>query len=129
MYFLDVNWPLIIGPLAYFLVIGGLMDGFFVHVFLQPRKFLFAIGQALLANSVSLVAGFVAWPYIFPTGFDFAELSLASYGLLWLLTMLCEALVLKLFNRRKSWNRVLMASICMNVLSFIILYLFFVMIN
>ena len=125
----SINWALIFGPLIYVIMVGGFLDGYFVYLFLRPRKFFVAFGEALLANLFSLIVGFVSWPYIFPAGFDYAELSLLSYGALWLVTVLSEAAVLKLFNRRKSWKPVLAASILMNIISFVMLYLFFYWMN
>lgn len=125
----EINWILIFGPLAYFLIVGGVLDGYIVFVVMKLRRYGYAFGEALLANVFSMLVGFAAWPFIFPAGFDFAELSMGSYGLLWMLTALSEALVLKVFNRRKRWKVVLMASTFMNTISFIIMYLYFVMIN
>jgi len=120
-----VNWPLLLGPLAYFITVGGLLDGYFVFRWLQLPRFGIAVGEALLANLFSLIMGFVAWPYIFPNGFDYAELSMLSYGMLWVVTVVSEAFVLALFNRRKPRVRIVGASVSMNLVSFVLLYGFF----
>ncbi len=125
----EINWALILGPLGYFIIVGGLLDGLFVFLFLRLRKYLVAIGEALVANIFSLLAGFYSWPYIFPNGFDFEDLSFISYGLLWLVTVITEAIVLKLFNRSKAWKFIFLASVIMNLVSFAVLYLYFWMIN
>jgi len=120
-----VNWPLLFGPLAYFIAVGGLLDGFFIYRWLRLPRFGIAFGEALLANLFSLIVGFVAWPYIFPNGFDYAELSMVSYGMLWVVTVVSEALVLALFNRKKPRLQVVGASVSMNFVSFVLLYGFF----
>ena len=125
----EINWSLVLGPLGYFIIVGGLLDGLFVFVFLRLRKYLVAIGEALVANIFSLLTGFYSWPYIFPTGFDFEDLSMVSYGLLWLVTVITEALVQKLFNRSKAWTMIFLASMVMNLVSFAVLYLYFWIIN
>ena len=71
----------------------------------------------------------IVWHYIFPTGFDFADMSMISYFQLWLTAVLAESFFLKMFYRRKSWNQIIITSVVMNVVAYAILYVVFVYIN
>ena len=120
-----INWGLILWPVAYFVLVGGVLDGFFVYRFLRLKKFHIAFLEALFANIFSLFVGFLAWPYIFPNGFDFADLSIGSYFALWLVTVFAEAFILRVLNRSHPFKPILAASACMNLVSFVVMYLFF----
>jgi hypothetical protein len=123
-----VDPKLVVWPIIYFLFAACLLDGYFIYSFLKTKSFKIAAGIGLLSNLFSLFICFFAWPYIFPTGFDFADLSIFSYGLLWLTTVTAEALIIQMFIK-KQLKPVMVTSAAMNLVSFTILYLFFVAIN
>jgi len=105
------------------------VEGFFIYRLLKNRNYFFAVLQSLLVNGLSLFVSIKAWPFIFPTGFDFADMSLLSYSLLWLVAVVSEAVFLKLFYRRREWRQIFITSLVMNLVSYTILYLLFIYIN
>ena len=120
---------LVFRSLIYFFLVSGLIEGLVIFYILKNRKYVFAVAQSLLINGLSLLVSLIVWPYIFPTGFDFADMSMISYFQLWLSAVLAESFFLKMFYRRKSWNQIIITSVVMNVVAYAILYVVFVYIN
>lgn len=120
---------MILKSILYFVIVIGFLEGIFIYRLLKNRKLIYAVIQSLLVNGISLFVSVKVWPYIFPTGFDFADMSLASYSLLWLTAVVSESLLLKLFYRRSGWKWIIMTSLVMNIVSYTILYLVFIYIN
>ena len=123
-YLMDVAGAgLVLIPLLFFMVVCGLLEGMVIYLF-RIRRYPVAIGHALVVNIVSLLAGYLLWPLISRIGLDLGSkrLQLPTLAFLWLLTVLIEAPVLKLLNRAQAWERVFMASIVMNFLSYLIFY-------
>ena len=125
----NLQIALVLRSIIYFFIVGGLIEGFFIYSMLKSRKYSFAVGQSLLVNGLSLIVSLIAWPYIFPTGFDFADLDFGSYFLLWLAAVAGEIIFLKLFYRKETWMRVVLTNVVMNIVAYIILYLVFVYAN
>src|SRR5436190_18494971 len=119
----------VIKSIVYFVVVSGFVEGFFIFWLLKNRNYFFAVLQSLLVNGLSLFVSIKTWPYIFPTGFDFADMSLFSYSLLWLVAVLSEAVFLKLFYRRREWRQIFGTSLVLNLVSYTILSLLFIYIN
>jgi hypothetical protein len=119
----------VLKSILYFVIVSGFIEGIFIYYLLKNRKYVFAVLQSLLVNGFSLFVSLKVWPYIFPTGFDFADLTLPTYSLLWLAAVAAETLLLKVFYRRAEWKRIIMTSIVMNLVAYTILYLLFVYIN
>jgi hypothetical protein len=119
----------ILKSILYFVIVSGFIEGIFIYYFLKNRKYIFAVLQSLLVNGFSLFVSLKVWPFIFPTGFDFADLTLPVYSLLWLAAVVAEAFLLKVFYRRTDWKRIIMTSLVMNLAAYTILYLLFVYIN
>lgn len=124
-----VNWGLIFWPILYFLFVGGVLDAFLVFRLLRLSRFGKAVLEGLLANLFSFITCFCAWPYVFANGFDFADLSLPPALTLWILTVVSEAFVIRLFNRKKRWWPILGVCALMNLISFALLYFFMLAIN
>ena len=120
---------MVLKSILYFIIVGGFVEGIFIYYLLKNRKYLFAVVQSLLVNGFSLFVSLKVWPYIFPTGFDFADLTLPVYSLLWLAAVVAEMVLLKLFYRRTGWNQIILTSVIMNAVAYTILYLLFVYMN
>jgi hypothetical protein len=119
----------VLKSILYFVIVSGFIEGIFIYYFLKNRKYVFAVLQSLLVNGFSLFVSLKVWPYIFPTGFDFADLTIPTYSLLWLAAVVSETLLLKIFYRRAEWKRIIMTSIVMNLVAYTILYLLFLYLN
>ena len=120
---------MVLNSILYFVIVSGFIEGIFIYYLLKNRKYVFAVIQSLLVNGVSLLVSLKVWPYIFPAGFDFADLTIPVYSLLWLAAVVAETLMLKLFYRRTEWKRIIMTSLLMNLAAYTILYLLFVYMN
>jgi hypothetical protein len=125
VYLLDAGGPaLLLIPLVFFMVVCGLVEGLVLFLF-KAGNYGQTLGIALVANLVSLVLGFIIWNAL-PTDPDVESLSevLLSYALLWAISVVSEALIIKLMKRSLPWRRIWTASIVMNLVTYIILYFF-----
>lgn len=86
-----------------------------------------AAGHSGIANIVSLIGGYALWELL-DTIPEFEYRSNYLYvftGLAFVLTVLLEALVLKLFNSTASWGRIFKVSLVMNLASYLLFILLF----
>ncbi|SRR5258706_13536967 len=79
--------------------------------------------DSFLANIASLAVGFVLFT-ILGTVFYITESIILTWLILYVLTVAVEFLVLYLLNRTHPRNKTLLTSAVMNIVSYIILYLF-----
>ncbi|HEX6333769.1 MAG TPA: hypothetical protein VFZ78_06055, partial [Flavisolibacter sp.] len=94
------------------------------------RRLLPAILQAAFINFVSLVACFLTlylseqeqWGDY--TSQDLEASNELAWVALYLISVLLETALLKVLNRARSWKRLLLASLVMNVITFLVLYVY-----
>ena len=130
-YLLDVAGAsfLILFPLVILLLllIWGLAEGFVIYLF-GINLFWKSIWHAIIVNLISLVVGLIIVGVA--TAKDLTEYTslttdpdqLPTWTIYFILSVVIEALVLRRLNKSKSWSRIFMASVVMNLVSYIVLY-------
>ena len=125
--FLDIKGPLsFFTPLVILMVLIILIEAIVMMLF-KLNRFAKALGDSTIVNIASvliiiLVIGIMA---DIEVGMVDAPLILTGTGL-FLLTFLGESLVLKLLNKNQPWRRIASASAVMNLITFILLYFFYI---
>ena len=125
--FLDIKGPLsFFTPLVILMVLIILIEAI-VMMFFKLNRFSKALGDSTIVNIASvliiiLVIGILA---DIEVGTVDAPLIVTGAGL-FLLTFLGESLVLKLLNKNQPWRRIASASAVMNLITFILLYFFYI---
>jgi hypothetical protein len=126
-FFLDITGPLdFFTPLIIIMALIILIEAI-VMLFFKLNRFAKVLGDSTIVNIASvliiiLVIGILA---DFKVGAVDVPLILTGAGL-YLLTFLGESLVLKLLNRNLPWHRILAASAVMNLLTYILLYFYYI---
>jgi hypothetical protein len=118
-------------PLAIivFVLLWGFVEGFIIHLF-GINRFWKSIWHAIIVNLISLVAGFVMVGITSNMGVEkFSEIKAGTdylwvWAVYWAVSVVVEALVLKGLNRLKSWSKIFLASVIMNLATYIIIYAF-----
>jgi hypothetical protein len=117
-----MNESLLIGSIAgVFLIVCVLFESIMI-VFFKIASFTRALWQAALANALSLGVIYLMWPLFSRMNID-EDKVFPLLPLLWIATVVTEALVLKFVNRAQPWRRVFLSSAAMNSASFAVLYL------
>ena len=125
--FLDIKGPLsFFTPLVILMVLIILIEAIVMMLF-KLNRFAKALGDSTIVNIASvliiiLVIGILA---DIEVGTVDAPLIVTGAGL-FLLTFLGESLVLKLLNKNQPWRRIASASAVMNLITFILLYFFYI---
>jgi len=81
-----------------------------------------AISDSLIINLVSLAAGFLLLQI--NSSLSFTNNELLDFLLVFLLTVLLEAITLYLLNRNKPFPKTLLVTVIINILTYLVLYLF-----
>lgn len=116
-----MNQGLIISTIVgIFLVVCVLFESLIITAF-RVNRFLPALLHAAIANVVSLLAIYFLWPFISKLDLD-EDKVFPLLPLLMLVTLIVEALLLKLLNRQQRWLRIFLTSTVMNSVSFFVLY-------
>jgi hypothetical protein len=123
-------------PVAFvlFLFFWGLAEGFIINLF-KINRFWKSVWHAMLVNLVSVIAGFVILNVTDGTQYeDFFELEadtrhLSPWVIYWIVSVVIEALVLKLLNRSAAWSKIFTASVVMNIITYVFLYFFYFYFN
>lgn len=125
-YLLDAAGPLLIlGPMILFMVLCVLLEALPMKM-MRYVPFGRAMALALFVNIVTLILGFVLVPFfgdhVFgeDTGIN-NPLIFLELGLYYVITVVVEALLLKLFVRSKSWAETFKVSAVMNLVTYIVL--------
>ncbi len=122
------------GAFVLFLFFWGLAEGFIINLF-KINRFWRSVWHAMLVNLVSVIAGFVILNVTDDTDHeDLFNLEadtnhLAAWGIYWLVSVIIEALVLKLLNRSAPWSKIFAASVVMNIITYVFLYFFYFYFN
>lgn len=103
-----------------FLVVCVLFESLIITAF-KVNRFLPALLHAAIVNSCSVAAIYVLWPVISRMDVD-EDKVFPLLPILILVTLLLEALLLKLLNRQQHWQRIFLTSTVMNIVSFTVLY-------
>jgi hypothetical protein len=117
-------------PVAIFLFLGiwGFLEGWILYLY-RLNTYWRCVKQAILVNFASLIAGFIILSIGSNTGSDEFFMitggneSLPAWGIYFVSTVLVEAVALKMLYRQ-NWGRMFIVSMMMNILSYILLYLF-----
>jgi hypothetical protein len=117
-----MNESLLIGSIAgVFFIICVLFESVAI-VFFNFAPLGRALWQAAQANVLSLGVIYLVWPLFSRMNID-EDKVFPLLPLLWIATVVTEALVLKFVNRSQPWRRVFLTSAAMNSASFAVLYL------
>ena len=126
-FFLDIS-----GPLSFFtpfiiLMVLIIISEAIIMMFFKLNRFAKSLGDSVIVNIASLLIIFLVIGILadIEVGAIDAPLFLTGAGL-YLLTFIGESLVLKLLNRKLSWRRILPASAVMNLLTYILLYFYYI---
>lgn len=117
-----------IGILVLLFFTWAVVEGLVLFLF-RVNRFWKSVGQAALVNTISFIAGIVIFGALKNTAvFDKYQVSgetdsLPVWGALCLLTILIEGSILKLLNRSKPATTVFGATVVMNLLTYIIMFL------
>ena len=120
-YFIDTAAAaLLMFPLIGFIIVCGFMEGLIIYLF-KIRKYWPAVAIALLINVASLIAGFILMPslkYYDADAGSLIEFLLITYAV----TIVIEGLLLKVLNQSKSWKSIIGATLVMNLITYLILF-------
>ena len=109
-------------------IIAFLLEAIVLYFF-RLKKFWGSVGLSFLVNLVSIVlVYFVASLVLSKVGYEFngLQLDVPVVTFLWWFSIIAEGLLLKPFTRGLETKRIFMASILMNTISYLFLYLFIV---
>lgn len=122
VYLLDAGGPLLlIGPLVIFMFCIVLVEAV-IMFFMKMNRFLKCVGDSILVNLGSLLIGVLL--FLIGGQIDLELPFWIIFSGLYLITVVSEAVFLKWLNKGKSWQRVFIVSIIMNIASYLILYFF-----
>jgi hypothetical protein len=94
-----------------------------IMVLFKFDRFRRSLVYSIMANIGSLLLGVLLFLVFNKTEFGVSQLS--ELIVLYCVTSLFEAWLIKLLNARMGWGRIILTSFVMNLLSFILLYLTF----
>lgn len=94
-----------------------------IMVLFKFDRFKRSLVYSIMANIGSLLLGIFLFLVFNKTEFGVSQLS--ELTVLYIVTAVFEAWLIKLLNPRMGWGRILLTSFVMNLLSFILLYLTF----
>ncbi len=112
---LDAGGPiLLVIPIAFllFMLIISFAEGFMISKFLK-RKLGWATGVSFTANIASAIVGYFILS-------SFKEIPMQLFAL-YLVTIIVEGIILFLFNKGKDISRVILATLLMNIISYLFL--------
>ena len=115
------------GLLVFVFFLWAIVEGLVIFLF-KINRFWRSVGHATIVKVASLIAGFGVFALLKQSQWvDKAELTSSpeSYTLwagLFLLTVIIEGLLLKALNRSRPMGRVFLASIVMNLITYIIIF-------
>jgi hypothetical protein len=124
---LDIKGPLsFFTPLLILFVIIVLIEAVVMMVF-KLNRFVKAIGDSVIINIASVLIIFLVVGILadIQVGTVDAPLFVTAAGL-YFLTFIAEGLVLKLLNKGLRWGKIISASAIMNLLTYILLYFFYI---
>lgn len=131
MFLLDAGGAglILLIPIAFvfLLFVWGLVEGFIINLF-AINRFWKSVWHAIIVNLVSLVIGFVMIGTAESLNLDgYTEMEaslerLPSWIVFWAVSVLAEGLLLKALNRTKTWGKIFLASVVMNLFSYSILF-------
>jgi len=106
-------------------VIAFLLEALVIYFF-KIKRFWAALGVAILVNLIALAVLYGASLLISELGYHLNGLRLAFpvFFTFWWISVIVDGLLLQAFSRRSDARRIYLASILMNTLSFVFLYLF-----
>lgn len=126
-FFLDITGPLsFFTPLVILMVLITLIEAIVMLLF-KLNRFAKCLGDSTIVNIASVLIIFLVIGILadIEVGTIDAPPILTGAGL-YLFTFLGESLVLKLLNKNLPWRRIVSASAVMNLLTYILLYFFYI---
>ena len=123
-FFLTIDWSLVrVGLVILGMGVITVVLETVIMVLFKFDRFRRSLVYSIMANIGSLLLGILMFLVFNKTEFGVSQLSelIVLYGV----TSLFEAWLIKLLNPRMGWGRIILTSLVMNLLSFIFLYLTF----
>jgi len=121
-FLLVIDWSLVrVGLLILGMGIFTVAMETVVMVLFKFDRFRRSLVYSIMANIGSLLLGILLFLIFNKTEFGVSQQS--ELIVLYCVTSLFEAWLIKLLNPRMSWGRIILTSFVMNLLSFILLYL------
>ena len=112
---------LVLGLGILFLIIAIVIEAFFIKGMGLVQHFGKALLQSFLANLATVVAGYLLMYVAGDLFFDYIWITLA---VCYVITVLIEAWVLQKMNHEHSFQKTLRVSIYMNLMTYVLLYVF-----
>jgi hypothetical protein len=121
-FLLAIDWSLVrVGLLLLGMAVFTVVMETVVMVLFKFDRFGKSLIDSIMANLGSLLLGILLFLVFNKTEFGISQRS--ELGILFCITSLFEAWLIKLLNPRMVWGRIILTSFVMNLLSFISLYL------
>lgn len=125
IYLLDAGgaglYYIFIGLLIIFMLLAVLAEAGIMILMRYTEPFKKAFTDALIVNIISLAVGFVLLQL-----FDSLNYStIQTLGIFYAITVLIEAIGLYLLNKQKPIQKTILVAIAMNIVTYVILYLFY----
>jgi hypothetical protein len=123
-FLLTIDWSLVrVGLVILGMAVITVVLETVIMVLFKFDRFRRSLVYSIMANIGSLLLGILLFLVFNKTEFGVSQVS--ELIVLYCVTSLFEAWLIKLLNPRMDWGRIIVTSLVMNLLSFILLYLTF----
>ena len=123
-FLLSIDWSLVrVGLVILGMGVITVVLETVIMVLFKFDRFRRSLVYSIMANIGSLLLGILLFLVFNKTEFGVSQLS--ELIVLYCVTSVFEAWLIKLLNPRMSWGRIILTSLVMNLLSFLLLYLTF----
>lgn len=123
-FLLTIDWSLVrVGLVILGMAVITVVLETVIMVLFKFDRFRRSLVDSIMANIGSLLLGILLFLVFNKTEFGVSQVS--ELIVLYCVTSLFEAWLIKLLNPRMDWGRIIVTSLVMNLLSFILLYLTF----
>ena len=124
VFLLGIDWSLVrVGLVILGMGVITVILETVIMVLFKFDRFRRSLVYSIMANIGSLLLGILLFLVFNKTEFGVSQLS--ELIVLYCVTSVFEAWLIKLLNYRMRWGRIILTSLVMNLLSFILLYLTF----
>ena len=123
-YLLAIDWHLVrVGLILVIMGVFTVIVETIVMLLFKFDSFAKSLVDSIMANIGSLLLGILLFLVLNKAEFGIAQVS--ELVILYFITSIFEAWLIKLLNTKMSFGRIILTSLVMNILSFTILYLIF----
>lgn len=124
LFLLSVDWHIVrLGLVLLSMGVFTVVIETIVMLIFKFARFGKSLVDSIMANIGSLLLGILLFLIFNKTEFNISQIS--ELFLLYCITSVFEAWLIKLLNTTMNWSRIILTSFVMNLLSFVSLYLIF----